>query len=252
MDALEYPPNVLYIRVTTSGRTRGGGGLSSLWKRLSPLQAPPHFVMKTFLFNFNNVFLIIMWRAAWERADGSPRYKSLQLWWSKLCTTLREASCKHTTHTLETHILSPTTTTASVPPTLPGSDAALGDHGRDHHNNMIIIYMHIYIIIWRHRTDLYVTKRNYENLFFICVSDDERCLLCDLIGWFVSYCSAGVGNWRPAGHNWPARHNIWPARLFWSYMILFFIFLYRISISVSLNVKGYTMNFIFFYNRFFI
>ena len=126
-----------------------------------------------------------------------------------------------------------------MPPTLQGSDAALGDHGRDHHNNMIIIYMHIYIIIWRHRTDLYVTKRNYENLFFICVSDDERCcLLCDLIGWFVSYCSAGVGNWRPAGHNWPARHYIWPARLFWSYMILFFIFLYRISISVSLNVKG--------------
>ena len=29
-----------------------------------------------------------------------------------------------------------------------------------------------------------------------------------------SYSKAGVGNWRPVGNNWPARHNIWPTRLF--------------------------------------
>ena len=36
------------------------------------------------------------------------------------------------------------------------------------------------------------------------------CALCPEIQCHT----AGVGNCRPAGHNWPARNNIWPARLF--------------------------------------
>ena len=91
------------------------------------------------------MFLIIMWREARERPDRSPCYKSLTLSCPIIHTTLRETLCKHT-HTPETHILSPTTTTASVPPTLPGSNAARGEAGHDRHNNIIIIYIFIYII----------------------------------------------------------------------------------------------------------
>ena len=69
------------------------------------------------------MFLIIMWREARERPDRSLCYKSLTLSCPIIHTTLRETLCKHT-HTPETHILSPTTTTASVPPTLPGFIAA--------------------------------------------------------------------------------------------------------------------------------
>ena len=73
------------------------------------------------------MFLIIMWREARERPDRSLCYKSLTLSCPIIHTTLRETLCKHT-HTPETHILSPTTTSASVPSILPGSVATLGDH----------------------------------------------------------------------------------------------------------------------------